>query len=87
MEKPDVAPGEWIYVNGVSSVVCQIFKTTPPDIEVVFMDKGKAVNKDAKWDRDRWVFASNDLGGYADDYQRLARFVAILRQGRQFHKE
>src|SRR6266498_2305918 len=84
MEKPNVAPRQWIYVSGVNSVVCQVFKETPPDIEVVFMDKGKAINKDAKWNNDRWIFTDNSLGGYADEYPRLAEFVAILRRGRLY---
>jgi hypothetical protein len=85
MEKPIVAPCQWVNVSGVNSVVCQVFKETPPDMEVVFMDKGKAVNKRATWDSNRWIFAGGDYGGYADNYTRLAEYVAILRSGRQYH--
>jgi len=83
-KKPVVAPGQWINIEGVNSVVCQVSKDAPYEIEVVCMDKGKATNKDAKWDTGKWTFTSG-AGGYADDYPRLSEFVSKLRCGRQYH--
>lgn len=86
MEKPKVYPGQWIWVQSRECVVCQEFQDTSiADIEVVHMDQGKATNRDAKWNGEKWIFAGGDMGGYADSYSRLSEFVSKLRRGRQHH--
>ncbi len=84
MKKPQITPGQWLTVEGVNCVVCGVFSDSPWDAEVVFMDNGKATNKDIKWDSGRWSF-TGEAGGYADDYQRLSEFVSKLRRGHQYH--
>ena len=86
MQKPCVSAGYWIQIGDVNAVVCQVFRDGPNDVEVVFLDKGEAVNKDAKWANDRWELDPNrDYGGYADIYSRLAYFVSVLRDGPQHY--
>ena len=84
MEKPKISQGQWLTVEGVNCVVCAVFTDPPWDAEVVFMDKGKATNKDIKWSDGRWNFTGG-APGYADNYQRLSEFVSKLRRGRQYH--
>jgi hypothetical protein len=83
VEKPSVSPGDWIRIGNIDAVVCLIYKDGPYDIEIVFLDKGQAVNKDAKWDNGKWSLDTADYGGYAENYPRLSQFVSILRRGRQ----
>jgi hypothetical protein len=86
LQKPCVAPGDWIHIGDMDAVVCQVFQDGPNDIEVVFLDKGEAVKKDAKWTTDRWELDTDrNYGGYADIYSRLSYFVSILREGTQFY--
>lgn len=85
-EKPNVKPGDWIKIGSLDGVVCQIFNDDfiKNGIEVVFIgNKGDAVNLDVCWNGEKWVSARDgDLGGYADKYDRLREYVAILRRGR-----
>ena len=86
MDKPSVSPGEWIWVDGIEAVVCNVFSEGPNDLEVIFRSGGssKTTNQNVKWANDHWVF-SPESGGYADNYPRLAEFRAILNRGRQRH--
>jgi hypothetical protein len=83
---PTVKPEDWITVSTRDAVVCTVYKDPvdhPGKIEIVYLDKGKAISEDAYWNNGRWEFVSNDpSGGYADNYERLSRFVGILRAGR-----
>jgi len=81
---PEVQPRDWITIGtgmGVNAVVCQINK--PGNVEVVYLDGSRAINEDAIWKNEHWEFKKQGpCGGYADNYQRLSDFVAILRRGR-----
>lgn len=83
-QKPEVNPGDRIVVNSRSAVVCTIYpddKHRKDTIEVVYLDRNRAINEDAYWKDGQWQFVhSGPGGGYADNYERLARYVAILRE-------
>ncbi|MCI0447686.1 hypothetical protein L0152_31290, partial [bacterium] len=51
------------------------------DCEVVFIDsRNRAINRDVRWVNGNWEFVEiDDLGGYADNNDRLREFVALLR--------
>jgi hypothetical protein len=49
----------------------------------VVFDPKKPTNADVKWMGEVWQFVEeNDLGGYADKYNRLRHYVEILKRGR-----
>jgi len=85
-EIPHVAPSEWITIDGnpgKDAVVCSV-----PDesgcVEVVYLDdRNRAINEEVEWRDGAWVFKNpGPAGGYADQYDRLSVFVAILKRGR-----
>ncbi len=83
-EVPSVNPGDWLNIGRLKTVVCTVFPDRRwADIEVVYLDERKrAINKEAVWTGDHWEFKDpGPSGGYADRYPRLARYVAIPRQG------
>ena len=86
MERPVVSPGTWIRIgarsnSGRSAVTCNVRDDA---VEVVYLnDKSEAINEDVRWSGESWEFASfGAVGGYADRYDRLRDYVAILRRGR-----
>lgn len=92
IQKPTVKPREWISIGKeyprVDTVVCAVYEKNSPlacDLEVVYLDCGKAINEDVVWDKDHWKFKNNGpSGGYADNDDRLSEFVQVLRAGRHF---
>ncbi len=82
-EMPKVNPKDWLLVNNaLRSVVCSVYPNTisPNVIEIVYIDRqGKAINEHIKWENEEWHFIDPDAG-YADHYDRLKDFVAILRK-------
>ena len=84
-DRPEIAPGEWISIGEksatVNAVVCTVYNEPPYACEVVFLDeRDRAINEEVKWAGDHWEFAhQGPSGGYADNYSRLSRYVAILR--------
>ena len=82
--RPAIKLGDWIRIGSVDCVVSTV---RPPndewgDCEVVF-DPQKPTNADVKWTGDAWQFVEkSDFGGYADKYQRLRPYVAILKTWR-----
>ncbi|MGF1873583.1 hypothetical protein [Photobacterium indicum] len=83
-ELPLIKEGDWIEVEGVSSVVSRVREAGHyfGECEVV-CSPNKPANRDAKWSNGEWVFTnSNDFGGYAEKYDRLNRFVSILKRGK-----
>jgi hypothetical protein len=87
MNSPEARPGDWITIGNRNVVVCQVYERTDDSIkvEVVYLDRDRAINEDAIWSNDKWNFAlSGVVGGYADNYPRLSRFVSQLRAGRRF---
>jgi len=96
-KKPNVRPGDWITIGdrkniigvGLHAVVCTVYNDSRigGDIEVVYLDRSRAINKDVVWKKGYWEFKNQGpSGGYADKYSRLSEFVAILRQGRRFNQ-
>ena len=81
-DRPDISPGTWVRIGKTDAVVCVIHDDGT--VEVVYLDwQDRAINEDAKWDGKAWKFViSGSGGGYADKYPRLARYVEILRQGK-----
>jgi hypothetical protein len=69
---------------GADAVVCQVYSDgNLGDIEVVYLNGGRAINEDVIWKNNHWEFKNQGpCGGYADHYPRLSEFVAILRHGR-----
>jgi hypothetical protein len=80
-DRPKVSPADWIYIGKLAAVVAVVRPVGDPlgDCEVVF-DPKKPTNRDVKWTGERWEFVeSGDYGGDADKYQRLAPYVARLK--------
>lgn len=85
-DRPIVKAGDWVVVgkNGTHAVVCTVFSNEElkDEIEVVFIDsRDRAINRHIRWNNEYWEFVG-DLGGYADKYDRLRKYVRILRSGR-----
>lgn len=85
-DMPVVKLGDWIRLGtNLDAVVCQIYENHAlGDIEVVYLDsRSRAINVDAVWEDDHWDFKyEGPSGGYADKYNRLRRYVSILRTRR-----
>lgn len=85
-EKPNVKPGECVKLGSRDAVVCQIFRDEyiKDGIEVVFIDdRNRAININVFWNGKKWQPVRDDgSGGYADNYDRLREYVAILRRGK-----
>jgi len=78
-----IQPDDWIRLGNRDAVVCNVYENRPGFIEVVYLDRERAINEDAHWIDDHWEFVhQGSSGGYADKYDRLSRFVSILRAGR-----
>lgn len=75
----NVKPKDWISVGARSALVCKIYENNPNKIEVVYLDRNRAINDDLIFKDGKWVFLYDTGGGYADNYGRLAEFVSILR--------
>ncbi|MEX1014175.1 MAG: hypothetical protein WDZ80_03380 [Candidatus Paceibacterota bacterium] len=83
----EVTPGQWISLGtdpltSRDAVVCRVYEEGR--IEVVYLDRrDRAINEDAIWNGERWVFENpGPGGGYADNYNRLGQYVRKLRAGR-----
>jgi hypothetical protein len=83
---PKVHDGDWITIGSTDAVICQNLSQTPQwilHVEVVYLDRDRAINEGAHWTGDAWEFdKSGSAGGYADNSDRLSKFVLILRQGK-----
>ena len=88
MDINQVQPEEWITIGIRDAVVCTVYKDKSDGIEVVYLDdRDRAINEDIRFVNNKWEFVSQGSnGGYADNYDRLSKFVAILRAGRYGHK-
>jgi hypothetical protein len=76
--------GTWISVEGIDCVVSRLRSRNAcaGDCEVVF-NPSKPINIDVRWTGGAWEFVkAGDFGGYADKYDRLRQYVAILKGGR-----
>ena len=83
MSKIQVKPGDWITIGLINAVVCNVYKDNPNIVEVVYLDKNKAINDDVRYSSNGWEFRyPKPSGGYADKYSRLNPYVSILRSGR-----
>jgi hypothetical protein len=80
-EVPSVAPGDWINIGDTRCVVATVYdQRSPGEIEVVYLDRNRAINDDVVWREGCWKFKnSGPSGGYADNYPRLAEYVRQLR--------
>lgn len=86
IDSPSVGLGDVIRFGSSyprkKAVVCNVYtETIPPEIEVVYLDsQNRAINEDMVWNGEYWEFkCTGPCGGYADNYERLARFVSQLR--------
>jgi hypothetical protein len=82
---PGLSPRQWIQVGpsstgGRAAVVCNVFDE---HIEVVYLDdRNRPINEDVIWDGAAWQFKhQGPCGGYADNYDRLSEYIAVLRRG------
>jgi len=83
MTPENIKPKDWIMIGYRDAVVCKIYENEPDKIEVVYLDRNRAINEDAHFLDGKWTFVyDGPCGGYADNYPRLAEYVAILRAGR-----
>ena len=83
MTPENIKPKDWIMIGYRDAVVCKIYENEPDKIEVVYLDRNRAINEDAHFVDGKWTFVyDGPCGGYADNYPRLADYVAILRAGR-----
>ena len=83
-EKPEMTPGQLIDIGMTRAVVSLVYSdphAARADGEVVYIDeRNRAINQDVIYNGERWEFANNDgSGGYADRYDRLQSFVALIR--------
>jgi hypothetical protein len=87
-KKPEVKPGDWITIGkgyySKSAVVSLVYENSLfDDIEVVYLDdRDRAINEAVVWKEDHWEFKYQEpIGVYADNSDRLRKFVRILRRG------
>lgn len=82
----DLKTGNWITIGQRDAVICTIYDDAPNNkVEVVYLDRDRAINEDAHYINGNWEFVSNSpCGGYADKYKRLSEYVAILRSGKRY---
>lgn len=88
---PKTEEGEWITVEDIDCVVTKIINTTIDTnlnskfghYEVVF-NPNKPTNCNVYWNGSVWSWCEtgSDYGGYANNYPRLKKFIAILKDGR-----
>ncbi len=79
----NVQPKDWITIGVRKAVVCKKYENEPNRIEIVYLDRNRAINEYARFIDGNWTFENEDsCGGYADNSTRLGEFVRILRAGR-----
>lgn len=80
--------GDWIFIGANNAVISRIYQEEKNRIEVVYLDRNRAINDDAHYVNDRWefVYSGASGGGYADSNPRLSEYVAKLRTGRWYEK-
>ena len=84
-QPPRLVPREWIRVGPtLDALVIQEHEIGRA--EVVYIDyRRRAINDDVVWANGEWRFEHPGAsGGYADKYDRLREFVAVLRRGPHF---
>ena len=70
---------DWIRIGTRDAVVCNINEDSN-QIEVVYLDRNRAINENAHFINGHWEFViKGPTGGYADKYPRLTEYVSILR--------
>jgi len=78
----EIKPKDWISIGSKPAVVCKVYPGTLNKVEVVYLDRDRAINEDALFENGRWVFNQHPSGGYADNNPNLGEYVRILRAGR-----
>ena len=64
---------------GVAAVVCTLLPNSV--VEVVYLNRNRAIAEDVRWDGEQWVFVrEGPCGIYADNCDRLAPYIATLRK-------
>jgi hypothetical protein len=82
-DPPSLKLGSWINVESVNCVVSRLRARNCAfgDCEVVF-NSAKPINIDIKWNGAAWEFVkTGDFGTYADKFDRLQPYIAILKSG------
>lgn len=79
-----IKSGDVIYIGDSfttkKAVVCQVYDDQ--NIEVVYLDRDRAINEDMVFEEGKWEFKiQGPNGGYADKNSRLFSYVRILRSG------
>jgi len=80
----NIKPNDWIFIGELHAVVCKIYDDTEPfRIEIVYLNRDRAINDDIHFVDGKWTFVHDGLGGgYADNYPRLGECVRKLRAGK-----
>jgi len=80
MGRPEIKPRDWITIGWTECVVAQVYPVGDArgDCEVVF-NADKPSNTDAVWVDSKWSFHPASGAGYADRYERLSEFVALVK--------
>lgn len=74
---------DWISVGVRDAVVCHLYVNEPDKVEVIYLDRNRAIAEDAHYVDEKWSFVFKEpCGIYADNSSRLGEFVSILRAGR-----
>ena len=82
--RPTIRPYDWIYVDRwTTALVTSVRDVDDPigDCEVIF-NSVNPISADVKWTGYEWVFRPGSYGENAASYERLGRFVRLLREGR-----
>lgn len=90
--KPSVKEKDWIHFGeGVLPKLAVVVTVYPnnkfgADIEVVYLDGGRAIAEDMVWESGKWKFLNPGPGGtYADNSSRFNEYISILRAGYKYH--
>ncbi|MFA5417691.1 MAG: hypothetical protein WC341_04450 [Bacteroidales bacterium] len=79
----NIKPLDWINIGELNAVVCKIYDNEPNKIEVVYLDRKRAINDDVHYLNGKWNFVNKGPGGgYADNYERLGDCVRKLKAGK-----
>jgi len=82
--RPYIMAGDWIDIGPAACVISAVREEghQSGDCEVVF-NALRPTRQDVEWDGNEWRFATRaNSTGAADQYPRLAPYVAQLRAGR-----
>jgi len=79
----DIRLKDWITVGAKDAIVCRIYENKTNTVEIVYLDRDRAINEDVHFVNGQWTFVNDGpCGGYADNSPGFAEFISKLRAGR-----